>query len=689
MHSISTKYNILYNGNIAFDKGIAELNSTYKENFLNLLPIEPLKVDVLALPGMKAEGNPSGNFEKAEEKAVKAIQKHSLVQARIEHNKQIDDAYLLLGKSRYYSKRFVPALEAFNFIIKTYPYSKLINETKIWQAKTQIRLHNEEQAIRTLNSILQIENLKEDIVEKVHTTLAMAYFQTGEDETAKQHLLKASETVNDREQTARNLFILAQLYQKNNQLDSSNIAFQKVIDLKRIPYKYTIHSKIEKSNNSKNSADSLAVADELISLIKDRDNRPYLDILYYQLGKIHAVNNSEKGIELFNKSLAASNEMNLQKELSYEAIGNLYFDKADFLTAGTYYDSILQITQDQNSKRVRRLTRKRKSLDDIIFFENIAKSTDSILGVVAMSKEEQTTFYNAHIEKLKAEQAKKELAKENTNTGIFSFIKKKEKGNAGKWYFYNVQTTGFGKQEFRKTWGTRPLEDNWRLSDKTQLIIGNNNQPLVSELSETEYNVEKYLKRIPSNSTTIDSLKNERINAYFKLGVIYKDQFKEPQLALEKLEKLLTFNPSQNIVLPTKYHLYKIYSVSDSEKANNLRNDIITNYADSKYAQIILNPDKYIVDSKENNIEKTYVELYNQYKNDAFDTVIEKSTEAINSYVGDPLIAKFELLKAYAIGKRDGLPAFKKALEFVAMNYPNTKEGKKALEVIETIKNKN
>jgi len=102
-----------------------------------------------------------------------------------------------------------------------------------------------------------------------------------------------------------------------------------------------------------------------------------------------------------------------------------------------------------------------------------------------------------------------------------------------------------------------------------------------------------------------------------------------------------------------------------------------------------LNPDKYIVDSKENNIEKTYVELYNQYKNDAFDTVIEKSTEAINSYVGDSLIAKFELLKAYAIGKRDGLPAFKKALEFVAMNYPNTEEGKKALEVIETIKNKN
>ena len=44
---------------------------------------------------------------------------------------------------------------------------------------------------------------------------------------------------------------------------------------------------------------------------------------------------------------------NLQKELSYEAAGNFYFDKAKFAIAGAYYDSILGITTSENSKRIR------------------------------------------------------------------------------------------------------------------------------------------------------------------------------------------------------------------------------------------------------------------------------------------------------------------------------------------------
>jgi hypothetical protein len=43
----------------------------------------------------------------AETKATKAIQKHSM---NIDGGKetQIDEAYLLLGKSRYYDQRFIP-----------------------------------------------------------------------------------------------------------------------------------------------------------------------------------------------------------------------------------------------------------------------------------------------------------------------------------------------------------------------------------------------------------------------------------------------------------------------------------------------------------------------------------------------------------------------------------------------------
>ena len=33
-HSVTTKYNVLYNGNVAFEKGLKELNDAYKDDYL-------------------------------------------------------------------------------------------------------------------------------------------------------------------------------------------------------------------------------------------------------------------------------------------------------------------------------------------------------------------------------------------------------------------------------------------------------------------------------------------------------------------------------------------------------------------------------------------------------------------------------------------------------------------------------
>ena len=58
----------------------------------------------------------------------------------------------------------------------------------------------------------------------------------------------------------------------------------------------------------------------------------------------------------------------------------------------------------------------------------------------------------------------------------------------------------------------------------------------------------------------------------------------------------------------------------------------------------------------------------------------------INAFVltieNSDLIPKFELLKAFAIGKFKDKEAYKIALEFVAVSYGNTEEGKKAKAII-------
>jgi len=689
-HSVTTKYNVLYNGNEALRIGLEELNSNYQDNYWERLPIEPLKVEVLALPGMQSDLDSSPKeFEKAEEKAVKAVQKHSMLIARQERNSQIDNAYLLLGKARYYSKRFVPALEAFNFVILNYPKADLINETKIWQAKTLVRLQNEEQAIDNLKYLLKDEDLSSNIKEEAHTAIAMAYVKMDSLQQVTNHLNKAVLTYNNKEQTARNLFILGQIYREKKLVDSSNIAFQKLIDFKKSPFKYKIHAHIEKAKNVATKEEAIHTVAVFHKLLKDRDNRPYLDELYYQLGIIEEETNKENAIDYFKKSLQSSKENNLQKELTYQAVGDLYFDKAEFITAGAYFDSILKITKQENSKRIRRLTRKRNNLNEVIFYENIAKTNDSILVISAMNEEERAAFFTAHIEKLKENE---ELNKQTINTGssFYNSDKSNNKNSStGKWYFYNIQAVGFGSQEFQRIWGNRPLEDGWRLSDKTVLnlekdIVQNTTDVSVSEKFELSY----YLDKVISDKAKLGNLISERNEAYFKLGVIYKEQFKEEQLAIVKLEKLLTFKPVSSIELPAKYHLYKIYANQNNGKAASLKNDIVTNYPTSNYAKIILNPNEVLTNDSELTPEDEYALVFYEYKEELFEGVIEKATLAIRKYEGGKIIPKFELLKAYAIGKKEGLVAFKEALEFVAMNYPNTEEGKKALEVIDTIKTK-
>ena len=43
-HSLNTKYNVLYNGNLALDAGLKEIEESYKDNYWEILPIERLSI---------------------------------------------------------------------------------------------------------------------------------------------------------------------------------------------------------------------------------------------------------------------------------------------------------------------------------------------------------------------------------------------------------------------------------------------------------------------------------------------------------------------------------------------------------------------------------------------------------------------------------------------------------------------
>jgi len=698
INTLGTKYNVLFNGKVAFTKSLEKLENQYQDNFYKRLGIEPFTIiNRTALKPASNSKLPATGFDLAEEKAVKAIQKHSMNFNGHEKNSQIDDAYLLLGKARYYTQRFVPALEAFNYTLKNYRGADLIQITKVWKAKTLLRLQNENQAKAELKNLLKSNYLSDKVLANAYTVLAMVYDATDSTELVLQNLKKSVKHAKNPNLKARNLFIVGQIYKKLQQIDSSNLAFNKLIHYKKSPYKYKIHAKIYLAKNAQDSVEVNSQIKNINKLIKDRDNRPYLDQIYYQRGILSIKNkNFNKAIGYFKKSIQKSTGDNYQKSLSYEQLGNYYFNRNKFLIAAAYFDSILEVSTNKNTLRYIQLNRKRNSFNDLIRFEKIAKKDDSILTITNLSKKEQLTYYNNYIKQLKKEAEKKAVAKLKEEKSNFSAKKSEKKNKKEKFYFYNPTLSTYGLKEFKKTWGNITLEDNWNFENKTSKLTIKNPKLKAIIVTDTTllYNPQFYLEKLPTTQVQIDSIIVQRNNAYYELGILYKEQFKAYKIAASKLEKLLTFKPSKSLILPIKYQLYKIYTTLNSPKQKETKSFILKNYPDSNYASIIKNPKKLNKASFKNETPKqVYKKAYKDYVNKNYISSEKIIVKALEQYKELPIVPKFMLLEAYIHLKLDGLASFSKKLNQLAINYPNTIEGKdaKALktEITSLLKNKN
>tara|TARA_R110000868_G_scaffold4402_1_gene27658 strand:+ start:10312 stop:12864 length:2553 start_codon:yes stop_codon:yes gene_type:complete len=688
-HALNTKYNVLYNGNIAFEEGRDELNETYQDNYWEVLPVERITIREEII--LDSE-NKNPKFEIAEEKAAKAIQKHSMEIGDTERNPQTDEAFLLLGKTRYFEQRFLPALEAFNYILRKYPKSDKLNEATIWREKVNIRLENDELALKNLKTLFKYELLKDQEYADARAMMAQAYINLSKIDTAVQQLKIASAYTKKNPEKGRYYYIIGQLYNQLGYKDSANYAFDKVIDLNRkSPREYMINAHLQKIQNTKlTSENKLELFDYLTDLEEDRENRPYLDKIYRQIAEYHLTNQSDSlALSYFNKSLRATQNKPQLNALNYENLGEYNFDNNEYKVAGAYYDSTLT-NLPENTKKYRAIKKKFNNLEDVITYEEVVQHADSVITLYNMPKEKQFAYFGTYIKHLKEKDSlasKKE--EERLTKGINAFAETKGgKQNKGKFYFYNITSLGYGKTDFRTRWGERALEDNWRWANKGKTnaindveIAGVNTVNTNDITQEQKYSVDFYMNQIPTDIAVIDSLKKERNLANYQLGLIYKEKFKENLLAAGKLEAVLKANPEERLILPSKYNLYKIYEESGSPLMAQMKTNIITNHPDSRYAEILLNP-QAVLEGDAESPDAKYAELYKQYTNQEYLNVITGAEENISKFTGDPIVPKLEMLKANAIGRIQGYDAFEEALNYVALNYPNNPEGKKAKEII-------
>ncbi|PBJ12684.1 tetratricopeptide repeat protein [Flavobacterium sp. ACN6] len=715
-HSVGTKYNILYNGGIGLDKGLQSIQANNQDNFWKLLPIEKMQFDENFSEGEKAK-NP--DFERAETKATKAIQKHSMNIGGRERNSQIDEAYLMLGKARYYDQRFIPAVEAFNYILYKYPNSSNIYTAKIWREKTNMRLGNDAIALKNIKLLLKNTDLDKQTFADANALLAEAFLNLEQKDSAVAKLRIAEQFTKKNEERARYRFILGQMYQEQEKRDSAIYFYNAVIDLNRkADRKYMMHAYARKAQMFDYEKDNDTIFLKTFNkLVTDRENRPYYDVLFYEMGVFYdKKKDQENALKFYNKSLGRKSKDPYLMASAYRNIGNMYFKNTNYTMAAKYYDSTL-VKLDSKTREYAFIEKNRKNLDNVIKYEAVAKRNDSIIMVFNMPPTEKKVYFENYIAELKKKDEAKRLLEEKekerlANINLNSQAEVSGSGavnpqsvgkqldsdgigmpmgtndNASTFYFYNPTTVAYGKLQFKKMWGTRTLGSNWRLAgikDANSAAMNDtiSTQDAANVLKDTvvaeKYTVAFYVQQLPTSQPAMDSIGKERNFAYYQLGLIYKEKFKEYNLASDKLEQLLRNNPEEKLVLPSMYNLYKIYQITNPQKAEAIKAEISSKYPGSRYAQILNNKE----DDPNSSPDKEYQKWYKLFEEEKFEEVLANIDNLINQYSGDDIVSKYELLKANTLGKVNGLEAYKKGLENAADNYPNSEEGKNAREILE------
>ena len=659
-HSTVSTFNVLFNGNESIKEGKESFLKSYKEDFWEILPVEPIESTkkIITVDGLENK-----NFLKAEEKAAKAIQKHSMLINGVQYNPKTQEAYLMLGKARYLDQRYVQAIDAFNQVYKLNIDNQAWKESVIWKARSNIRLEQELVAVELLQELLKNKKNSSEIVAKANSVLSMAYLKLNKTSEALKTLEFAQRNSEDKNHKARLLYIKGQLYEKQNETDSAKTTFNKILNFKRkISRNIFINAKVRTLLYSSSSESEK----EFLKLIKNEENKPYLDKIYYNYSKLLFSNDSVAMAKNFlNLSIKENPSDKKLKSKAYIKFSELNFNDTNFLTAGRYLDSTLQVL-DKKSKEFWFYERQKKGIQKVVDLEENLIFYDSLIRISSYNKKKLDKI----LKSISLEN-KQQSEKSNPIKAIQDVAFKKTD-----FYFYNDKIVTLGIESFKTVWGNRERNTYWR-SEKSILkknISSNNisSEENASEvISKNETQFLALYKDIPFSEFQKDSLNNLMDLSKLELAELYVFKYKNYKLAETVLIQYLSKYLNSNRATKAKYLLYKLYKIQNNEKYIEIKKDIIASDSLSRFAKILLKDPNILMDEiKSLALRDSLAKMFN---NQDFEKIIKSVDLNIDIVEKEGIKVDLELLRAQSYGRLEGIEKYTELLKEISKKYSDNK----------------
>ncbi|MGY4535674.1 tetratricopeptide (TPR) repeat protein [Mucilaginibacter sp. UYNi724] len=678
LQNLTAKYNILFNAKEILRQKQEAYEAGYVDDYSELLSVYRdtiTKSDV-----------PDKELDLVKEKA------NTIISVK-EQSHYLGDAYLLLSKANYLDGNYFDAVEYANYVIRSFGSNiELKQEALVYKARSLLYINQPNDAKTALDSALAEVNPKKNITGDVYATKLQYDINVQDYADAEVMAKLAVENAHGKERELRWTFILAQLQEMNHEpidavanydrVSKSNAIFDMAFNanLNRI--------RIEDMQNGV----KVSRLTRLRSLLKNANNKDFTDQVYFQIAQIQ-YNDGEidNALKSYRQSINYSTKNQNQKGLSYLRMADLYFkNKGDYTGAKNFYDSAL-VSLSPNYPNYHIIKKKADNLQVLADRLQVIDREDTLQMLAKLDEPTRLARIDKMVEAkiLRSQPAQVNNAQARSAINV-NQTAQESLPNGDNFYFSNANAVSQGFSSFKRVWGNRRLEDNWRRANRAGSDITQNNSVAIqatdpdggaNDLVSNNANKvtagnyrQELLQNLPLTPSLLAQSNKRSYDAYLDIANFYRDVLDDKKEAIAAYELILRRFPNNDNTAAIYYNLYRLYSDTDPASSNKYKDLLVKNYPQTPFARIILDPEysKHIND-EDTGFSILYNNIYDLYATRQYAKVITASDALLAEYPNNRFASQIYYLRAFAAGHLGPLTPFNTDLQNIATKYPNDK----------------
>jgi len=695
-NNLTSHYNIYFNAKESVKSGLDQVDQTVKNEYTHILPLYKTSEK-------DAAGAARSTMDVAIMKCSKLITQHSITKkprrrsnrserykefaSKTEFNKWVDDTYLLMGRAYFYKHDYYRAIENFSYVIRNFSKEPIRYEAYLWLA----RAYNENGQFSNARDIFDLlqgdPNFPKKLLKDFELVQTDYFMKQAEYKQAIPHLKSALNNRFPREKKLRYNYILAQLYAETDQQASAVAYYRKVIKM-HPPYEMAFNARINRAEEYTGAGSAADLKKQLRRMLRDEKNEEFRDRIYYAMGKVAMKEGMKaEAIDDYRKSAVYSKENNDQRAETCLTLARIYFEDENYVSSQSYYDSALVVI-DNTYPGYDEISSRAASLGRLVTNLNTITREDSLQRLAQMTTADRNALIDSWVSKINEEESRKreEARNQQLTQNYYRYNQRRntiQGSNDGSWYFYNPTTVGIGKEEFRRIWGKRKLEDNWRRLNKAQLSVSETDQLAEETQSDsTQVTVKRisdprqrdyYLQDVPLTDSLMAASNDRLMLAYYNAARIYRSEFNDYQRSAELLEQLDRKFPGGSLELMSWFDLYQIYKTqeqtADAAKYEQL---IVAKYPNSKYARFLKDPNYFVtLEAQRDSMNRKYSKAFSLYQDRDFKGATLKARQLLAMHPDTNLVAKTRFLEIVSEGTQQARKLFADSLKAYIAAYPH------------------